>query len=129
MKKSAIIFILAFILNFIWENLHSNLYIHYMNGEITQTILLRAILVDALIITTFSLPFLYFDSLKQKGILIIPVCLIIAFVIERWALATQRWNYAELMPIVPILNVGLTPFIQLAITGYVAYMIANRWLY
>jgi len=29
--------------------------------------------------------------------------------------------YNELMPIIPILNVGLSPTIQLGLTGYLAY--------
>jgi len=51
MKKVSLIFILSFFLNLIWENLHSYFYTVYMGGEITETILLRASIADAIIIT------------------------------------------------------------------------------
>jgi hypothetical protein len=124
MKKAALVFVVSFILNLVWENAHAYLYAHYMGVEITRFILLRATLVDALIITVISLPFLYFAILKHKGALIIPTGLVIAFAIEHWALSTGRWAYKEFMPVVPLLEVGLTPLIQLGFLGYASYSIA-----
>jgi len=51
-------FVLSFLLNLIWENLQSFLYLSYQAEKITELILLRATLTDALIITRFA--FLYF---------------------------------------------------------------------
>jgi len=124
-KKVAVVFVVAFLLNAVWENLHSSLYINYMGGPITELILLRAALVDALIILVMSLPFLYVDFLKKNNWLILIIGLVIAFCIEWWALSTGRWAYSDLMPIVPILSVGLTPLIQLAITGLASFKIQD----
>ncbi len=82
MKPLFSIFLLSFILNFIWENLHSYLYTGYMGGKITEIILLRASVIDALIITAISLPFIYFAFLKNKSWLIIFIGIIISIIIE-----------------------------------------------
>ncbi len=121
MKRIFFIFFTAFILNVIWENLHSYLYDNYMGGKITEFILIRASLFDAVLITAILLPFIYFHSLKNKTWLIIIISTIIAIFNEWYGLGTGRWIYNSLMPILPIIKVGLTPALQLGLTGYVAY--------
>lgn len=121
MKRIFLIFILAFLLNFIWENLHSYFYASYMGGKITEFILFRASLADAGIITILSLPFIYIASLRKKNLFIIPVGVFIAIAIELYALNTGRWSYNEYMPIIPFLSAGLTPTIQLGLLGYFSY--------
>ncbi len=121
MKKVFLVFLLSFVLNLIWENLHSFLYTGYMGGTITEFILFRASVVDAVIITFLSMPFIFVPSLKRKSLLIIFVGILIAICIELYALNTGRWAYNEYMPMIPILGVGLTPTIQLGLLGYVSY--------
>src|SRR3990167_5963264 len=121
MKKVSLIFILSFFLNLIWENLHSFLYIGYMGGTITEFILLRASVADAIIITILSLPFIFVPRLKGKSWLIIFVGILIAIFVELYALNTGRWAYNEYMPIIPTLGAGLTPTIQLGLLGYLSY--------
>lgn len=121
MKKIFLIFLLSFILNLIWENLHSLLYVGYMGGKITEFILLRASVADAVIITLLSLPFVCVPSLRGKSWLIIFIGVLVAIGIEWYALDTGRWVYNGYMPIIPILGVGLTPTIQLGLLGYLSY--------
>lgn len=121
MKKIFLIFLLSFILNLIWENLHSLLYVGYMGGKITEFILLRASVADAVIITLISIPFVFIPRLKRKSWLIIFIGVLVAIFIELWALNTGRWAYNGYMPIIPILGVGLTPAIQLGLLGYLSY--------
>ncbi|OHA47336.1 MAG: hypothetical protein A2541_02020 [Candidatus Taylorbacteria bacterium RIFOXYD2_FULL_36_9] len=121
MKKVFLIFLLSFILNVVWENLHSFFYVGYMGGTITEFILLRASVADAVIITIMSLPFIFVSNLKGKSWPIIFVGVLIAIFIELYALNTGRWAYNEYMPIIPILDVGLTPTIQLGLLGYLSY--------
>jgi len=66
MKKIFLIFVLSFLLNLIWENLQSFLYLSYQGGKITELILLRATLTDALIITAICLPFIFLKKFKKK---------------------------------------------------------------
>lgn len=123
MKKILIIFATAFVCNAIWENLHAFLYVHYRSGQITEFILLRATLIDAIIITLIALPFIYVPKLKEQGWIIALVGFIVAVGIEWWALGTGRWAYTVYMPIIPILSVGLTPALQLGLLGYISFRI------
>jgi len=119
-RKLSFVFWTAFILNLIWENLHAVLYVHYQGGEITRFILLRAALMDALVI--LALVFLW--SLLPKRFrwqwLVVAAGVVVAVVLERWALGASRWAYKDTMWIIPILNTGITPTIQLGITGFLA---------
>ncbi len=121
MKRIFFIFTTSFILNAVWENLHSLLYANYMGRKITELILLKATLADAVIITIIALPFLFYPALKKHSWAIVPLGFIISIVIEYYALSTGRWMYNSLMPIIPLLGVGLTPTIQLGLLGYLSF--------
>ena len=121
MKKIFFIFLLSFSFNLIWENLHFYLYAGYMGGTITEAILLRASVVDAIIITFLSFPFVFIAKLRNKNWIIIFIGIVVAILIELHALRTERWVYNEYMPIIPILSVGLTHTIQLGLLGYHSY--------
>ena len=125
MKKLMLAYALAFIANWIWETLHSILYINYKGGLITNFILFRAALVDAFIVLV--LVFISQKFGKYKTLFVLAGGFIIAIGIEIWALQTGRWEYNSLMPIVPIIRTGFTPTIQLAITAYIVEkIIFNR---
>ena len=123
MKKILLIFATAFILNAIWENLHVFLYDNYMGGRITELVLLRATLADAVMITVIALPFVLFPSWRRQNWIIIFVGLVLAIGIEWYALLTGRWAYNVYMPIIPLLSVGLTPAIQLGLLGLLSFRI------
>jgi len=125
-KKVLIIFIVSFVLNFIWENFHSLLYSNYMSGKITEFILFRATLGDAVMISVLSLPFLFVPLLKKHSWLIIVVGFILSVAIEHYALLVGRWSYNDLMPIIPFLSVGVTPAIQLGLLGYISLKISDK---
>ena len=128
LRRIGIIFVSAFVLNLVWENLHVFLYDNYKGGAITELILLHATLVDALIIVALSLPFIFISSLKKQSWLIVILGTIIAIIIECWALGTARWAYNVYMPIIPFLGTGLTPTIQLGLLGYLSFNI-GEWKY
>lgn len=121
MKRLSFIFVFAFITNIIWENLHAYLYLVYRGGEITKFILLRASFWDAVMISIILLPFLYFKFLKGWTWVIFIIGVVLALFIEWHALGSGRWLYNSFMPIIPILNVGLTPTIQLGLLGYLTF--------
>jgi len=51
---------------------------------------------------------------------------VIAVGIELHALATDRWAYTELMPLLPIVDVGVSPFIQLLLLPWISMVLAGR---
>lgn len=126
-KKLLTIFILAFVLNFVWEELHSYLYVHYQSGEITQFVLLRAAAFDAAFITVLGFFFLTIPFLQNRVWLSFVFGLLAAIGIEWYALETGRWEYKEIMPIIPFLQTGLTPTVQLGLLSYfILYIITKK---
>lgn len=124
-KKLLPIFILAFIFNFIWENIHANFYIHYQGGNISQLILLRATLFDAIFITLLSILFIFNKYFNQRLWYSIIIGVIFAIILEHWALSTNRWAYNDLMPIIPVIKTGLTPTLQLGLLSFLIFKIVK----
>ena len=124
--KYGCIFTIAFVLNAVWENAHAFLYVHYQGEFITGMTLLRASLFDAVITTFIAL--LFFNIIKTQYALYLSVFTLVVFAIglEWWAIETSRWAYGEGMPIIPFLNTGLTPTIQLGLLGYISIRIALK---
>ena len=121
LKKVVLIFIIAFGLNFLWENLHAGLYLHYQGQTITQLILIRAAIFDALFITAlFWLIVALNSTRKNLWLWMLTISLLFAITLEVYALQTDRWTYQKLMPIVPWFKTGLTPTVQLAITALIS---------
>jgi hypothetical protein len=120
-KKLLIIFIYAFALNWVWENLHSFLYVHYRGGGITQWVLLRATLFDAVFITILGAIFAGAVYLRNRMWLAAVFGAVAAIGIELYALSSGRWAYNSYMPVIPLLRVGLTPTIQLGILSYAIF--------
>lgn len=119
------VFIIALVLNFVWEEAHSVLYVSYQGAEITHALLLRAALFDAAVITFFVWFFLRFSFFRERRWLFVLFLFIFAVLLEQFALATGRWVYAPAMPIIPFFKVGLTPAIQLALLGFLSLLIAE----
>jgi len=125
MKHGLFVFIVAFLLNFVWENLHSVLYLNYRGGFISEYILARSAVVDAFMVTLIVLVVLHLSFFKQKTLSIVVVGFVVATGLEIWALQSVRWAYAPSMPLIPLLNVGVSPAVQLAITGLVALYLSG----
>ncbi len=126
MKKWILVFIFAFVFNLIWEFGHSFLYLSYKGGEITEFILVRAALTDAVIILGIIFLLRLIPVFVRRPWLIIIIGVIISIAIEWWALGSSRWIYKDIMPIVPILNTGLTPTIQLGLLSYIIYKLSFK---
>lgn len=115
-----VVFVLALALNIFWEFFHSLLYVHYRGGEITNLVLLRAAFFDASFITLLSIPIFFNSFLRRRLWLVFVFGIFFAIGLEKYALETGRWAYNSYMPIIPILKTGLTPSIQLGLSGWVA---------
>ena len=126
MKKRFIYLLIiatAFLLNLVWEYAHHVLYKHYKGGAITNILLLRVSINDALILLVIALAIRNIPVLEGQLWLLFITAFLIATAIEWHALTTGRWAYGENMPVIPMLKTGLTPTIQLSLTGTVAYLL------
>jgi hypothetical protein len=117
------LFLSSFVTNLIWENLHAKLYIHHLNQVITERTLIVASLGDAIIITAVALAFMKISFLSERLWISIPLFIAISIIIELHALSVHRWAYAESMPLIPYLNVGVSPTVQLAVTGFILFLL------
>jgi len=117
-QQALVIFAIAFIFNLLWEFWHVRFYISYQGAEATNWILIRsALFVDAVVITVFSWGAMFISGGKYRFWLVPILCAVFAIGLERYALVIERWIYASSMPIIPWLDVGLTPAIQLPLAG------------
>ncbi len=124
-KKLLLIFILSFAFNLIWENLHAPLYYLPSGESISQAMLLRATIFDALFITILGFTFLSFPYFRKRPRHSVLIGILVSTIIEMWAIGSQRWAYTSAMPLIPFLGVGLTPTIQLGFLAYVIFKIVG----
>ncbi len=140
MKILFLVFIIALVLNLVWEHIHFALYDCSAGCNVSTLsflplpLLVKASIFDAFFITVLylfvaalhtSLIWIYTWHMPDT-VLIIGVALFFATIIEQNALATHKWAYSPLMPIVPIIAVGLSPFVQLAVLAIATYTIVQK---
>ncbi len=121
LKKLLLIFFLSLLLNWLWENLHAPLYFHPDGTVMTQAMLFGAAVGDAVYITALGIAFLKIPFLRNRLWLSLFFGIVVAVGIELYALKTGMWAYQGFMPLVPLLNTGLTPTIQLGLLSYLVY--------
>ncbi len=131
-KKIFVIYLIfiSFVINYIWENLHFSLYSSNTLGfQSVYSLMLYASFIDTLVIVLayllFAVIFKEFYWSKKKRIFLFAVLAIfISLIIEIRALILGRWIYTELMP--TLFGIGLSPLVQLAISGSIAIIIAEK---
>lgn len=124
------ILVLAFLLNWIWEALHAAAYV-----ESTGPLLFRfrhclpmagtdALWTLALWFASAGMGSLA-DGSRRRLAVVAALGSITAVVVERVALAQGRWTYNDLMPIVPMIDVGLWPVAQMTILPVITVCLAR----
>ncbi len=122
------IFLISFLINLLWEIIHSQLYITCLKLPLKKYIplIVRASLKDGLWISLFFL--ISVIALGSVNILantyqlflFIFLALIFSFIDEKVSLKMKRWEYSKQMP--KIFGVGITPLLELAITGILTFL-------
>jgi hypothetical protein len=132
------IFIISLVLNYMWESLHEAFFyeVFKCDAELYILMILKAASIDACIILGIYLGVavlwrntLWFLSMKKSQVCtVLTAGIIIATIIEyRGALVLKEWSYVPAMP--TIFGIGLTPLIQLSVTGLLSLWLAKRFLY
>ena len=135
-KASVLVFCLSFLLNLFWEFAQMPL---YREGSLPFSVhapmcflatvwdagyttivyfVFSAFLRDARWLVNFS---------WQRISSVVLIGLVTASVVEWRALRADKWAYAASMPIIPFLEVGLTPFFQLALLSLATFMILKKF--
>ena len=120
-KQIIFLSLIAFILHLIWENAQAPLFQGYASFAAHFPICLVGTVGDVVItlVVYFSIALLKNDinwifTLNKKDFVILAVIgFFIAVGIEWRALLFGRWAYIEVMPIIPYLEVGFIPIIQM----------------
>ena len=134
-----IVFIFSYLINLFWEVAHSLLY-NWSQFPLSNDVyfyipkILKATLGDAFIISFIFLINSFFRkktewvySIRKNDYLaFILLGLIFAVIIEIRALMLNLWSYNSYMP--TILGIGLTPLIQLSITGIITLFFIKKFL-
>lgn len=123
MKKLFGVFLLAFALNWLWENGHAFLYFHPSGAAMTETMLVWAAFFDALFVTLLALLFLKINYLRRRLWLALVFGVVAGMAGEWYALRAGLWAYRAAMPLLPIVKIGLSPSIQLAVIAYLVFKV------
>lgn len=126
----------AFFLNLIWEVVQGPLYEGFEYDLKHVSFCALASVADMLmvLILLFGLNLIYrnvfwitYLSLKRVLILVV-VGTVGAIIAEVWHTSQSDWAYADAMPIMPWLGVGLSPVLQFAVLPYLTFLIVNRFI-
>ena len=122
------IFLISFFLNLLWEVIHSQLYDTCLNLPLKKYIPLIVIasIKDGFWISFFFIISVYlFDDINiltnylQLSFFVF-LALSFSFIDEKISIKRKRWKYSKQMP--KIFGVGLTPLIELAVTGILTFL-------
>ncbi|MBI2523987.1 hypothetical protein HY464_01125 [Candidatus Peregrinibacteria bacterium] len=134
----------SFLLNLLWENLQAPLYEGYLSFAQHFPICLRATFGDMVFMAVIygTLAVVYRDIWWMANprtyrhpatwTLTILTGTLLAVIFELWAVhVAQRWQYTGAMPLIPVVEVGLVPVLQmlliplaiLAATSYITHRI------
>jgi hypothetical protein len=144
MKLKPILFSIAgilgfsFLLNFLWESLHGySLYLdHIIASDKYVRMMVYMSFMDAITILAMYLvcaffikDILWLNNMNHKRVSIFFILgLFVAVAAEYWAVyVTHEWLYNENMPV--ILGIGLSPLVQLSLTGGLAIWLTQRISY
>lgn len=134
-KQYVLIVILsAFLLNAIWEIVQIPLYAGGTYSWSHILFCLLASVADAIMVLLIYFGFamvyknaLWIQNLKLSRIIfVIVIGAIGAVLAETRHLSIETWSYADTMPVIPILNAGLSPVLQFMILPLLIYKLSFK---
>ena len=128
------VFSIAFLLNAIWEILQIPLYAEGVYSFSHVLFCLLASVADAIMVLLIYFAFalvykkpLWIQDLKPSRIILLILAGAIGAVLaETRHLSIGTWSYAETMPVIPILNTGLSPVLQFMVLPFLTYTLSFK---
>ena len=134
-RRALVVSVVAFALHYAWENAQCRLFFVHIGAPGTQVAMVQATLGD-LVLTGIAYAaaalagrdaawaFRRWRAVHLAAML--GVGAVTGVAVERYALATGRWAYTDLAPIVPGLSVSAVPVAQLVLLLPLTFAIARR---
>ena len=128
--------VVAFVLNFIWELIQGPLYKSYEYDLSHISFCGLASVADMLMVFLLLFGFglinkemywMQYWSLKRMFLLVL-VGFCGAILAEVWHTARGDWAYADTMPLLPIVNVGISPVIQFTVLPWLIFWISIKFI-
>ena len=127
---------MAFMLNLIWEVAQGPLYEGFEYDLKHVSFCALASVADMLMVLILFFGFnLIFCSVSwitylspKRVLILVMVGTIGAIIAEMWHTSQSDWTYSEAMPMIPGVEVGLSPVLQFAVLPYLIFMICNRFI-
>jgi hypothetical protein len=124
----------AFLLNAVWEVLQIPLYVGGMYSWSHILFCLLASLADAIMVVLiyFGFAIIYKNAFWIQSLNLSRVIFLImtggigAVLAETRHLSIGTWSYAETMPLIPVVAVGLSPVLQFMILPLLIYIISFK---
>lgn len=140
MKPILVFFGGSFLLHLLWENAQAPLFQGYDSFVQHFLICLKATATGDMLfmlVIYCALALVHQDiwwpsnpkTLRHPATWVIPpvIGVLLAASFELWAIhAARHWTYAEAMPIIPILQIGILPLLQMMIVPPVSLFLASR---
>jgi len=135
-RFSITIIIIAFLLNFAWEMLQMPLY-EGMKFNLQSPVFcglasIMDVLMVLLLFYFFALIyrklFWFQKNTTERIATLVLVSGIGAVLLESLNISFGSWNYSRLMPIIPVVKVGLTPVLQFMILPILTYYLSFYFL-
>ena len=122
------VFLISSLINLLWELVHSQFYKTCLKLSLKKFIplIVKASFKDGLWISAFfAVSVSIFRNVNilndsYQILFFTIISLFFAFIIEKISLKSKRWKYASIMP--KIFGVGVTPLLQLAVTGILTFL-------
>ena len=122
-RTLTLVALVSFLLHLGWESLHVQLYTGYENWTGGAPVVFLATIGDVLYtLGAFALVSGFKGSIewikeatKRDYLMLVTLGFLIALFVEYKGLALHRWQYLPDMPLIPLLQVGLSPIIQMAL--------------
>ena len=122
-RTLALLSIISFALHFVWEFSHAGLYAGYGSWSGDIPIYWLATLGDVLytlgafaLMSAIKQTYDWMHSTAASDYLtLVALGFLIALFVEYKSIVLERWHYLPDMPIIPILNVGLSPVLEMSI--------------
>ena len=141
-RSILVYFGIGFVLHLVWENAQAPLYAGFesfaqhfgmcLYATATGDMIFMAVIYAGLA-AAFSNPDWprRLDLLRHSATWILPLIIgpLLAVSFELWVIhVEERWVYGELMPVVPVLEVGLSPLAQMAVIPPATILLAHKFL-